>query len=164
MSPSDPKTTKETLELGNAENKRQHPEGKNKKLVLHGQGKLEVRRTRARHLGRADTGKANNQTKKLQQQFHSSKYYSCIDYKKIQCAQYLFLAKSPLQGIEQVPISSALRQKIGPHLVPLSPKMLGGPHFVTLQVLFLCKTHASVNPPFYEGLLFCQFLFSCFGP
>ena len=38
-------------------------EGKNKKLALHRQGKLEVRRSRARHLVGADTGKTNDQTK-----------------------------------------------------------------------------------------------------
>ena len=63
MSPSDSKTTRETLELGSTENTRPHPEGKNKELALQIQGELGVRRTRARHLVRADTGKPNNQTK-----------------------------------------------------------------------------------------------------
>ena len=63
MSLSDSTTTKETLKLGSMENMRPHPEGKNKELALHIQGELGVRRTRARHLVRADTGKPNNQMK-----------------------------------------------------------------------------------------------------
>ena len=62
MLPSDSKTARETLELGSTENMRLHPEGKNKNLALHRQGKLEVRRTRARHPDRTETGKANNLT------------------------------------------------------------------------------------------------------
>ena len=63
MSSSDFETTKEMLELGSTENTRPHPEEKNKKLALHRQGKLEVRRTRAQHPVGADTGKTNDQTK-----------------------------------------------------------------------------------------------------
>ena len=63
MSPSDPKITGEMLEQGSTANTRLHPEGKNKKLALHEQGKLDVRRTRAMHLVGADTRKTNNQTK-----------------------------------------------------------------------------------------------------
>ena len=62
MSPSDPEITKETLKQGSAANTRLHPKGKNKRLALHGQGKLEVRRTRVQCPVRADTGKVNDQT------------------------------------------------------------------------------------------------------
>ena len=51
MSPSDPKI-KETLERGSAANTRWRPKGKNKRLAIHGQGKLEARKTRARRLVR----------------------------------------------------------------------------------------------------------------
>ena len=63
MSLSDSTTTKETLKLGSMENMRPHPEGKNKELALHIQGEIGVRRTRTRHIVRADTGKPNNQMK-----------------------------------------------------------------------------------------------------
>ena len=53
--------TKEIVELGSAANTRVYSKGKNKRLVIHGRGKLEIRMIRARCPDRAETGKANDQ-------------------------------------------------------------------------------------------------------
>ena len=61
MSSSEPERTKEILEQGSAANTRVHSKGKNKRLALHGRGKLEIWMIRARRPDGAETGKANDQ-------------------------------------------------------------------------------------------------------
>ena len=60
---SDSNTMRKTLEQGNMENARAHPEGNNKEWALGIPRELGVRQTKARHLVGADTGKPNDRTK-----------------------------------------------------------------------------------------------------